>query len=93
MVLLLELAPGDPLLSPQLHAREWFQTVDHPYLPNRLLGGFLWRMSPDGPAWDRRAALLGEHNAEVLGELGYAAEEIEGLRAAGVIGDRYPDPA
>ncbi len=50
-------------------------------------------MSPDGPAWDRRAALLGEHNAEVLGELGYAAEEIEGLRAAGVIGDRYPDPA
>jgi len=87
------LTPGDPLRSPQLHAREWFQAVDHPNLPNRLLGGFLWRMSPDGPAWDRRAALLGEHNAEVLAELGYDAGEVEALRDANVIGDRYPDPA
>ncbi len=86
------LAPSDALLSPQLHAREWFQAVDHPYLPDRLLGGFLWRMSPDGPAWDRRAALLGEHNTEVLIGLGYSKRDIEELRIAGAIGDRYPDP-
>ena len=87
------LAPGDPLLSPQLHAREWFQAVDHPFLPDRLLGGFLWRMRPDSPSWDRRAALLGEHNDEVLLELGYAPDEIARLRRADVIGNRYPDPA
>jgi len=28
---------------------------------------------------------LGEHNDEVLGSLGYGAEEIEKLKAAGVI--------
>jgi len=64
--------------------------VDHPYLPNRLLGGFLWRMTPDGPAWDRRAALVGEHNDEVLSELGYTQKEIAELQERDVIGDRYP---
>ena len=84
------LGSEEPLLSPQLHARQWFQTVDHPHLPNRLLGGFLWRMTPDGPSWDRRAALVGEHNDEVLRELGYAPGEIDELRQRDVIGDRYP---
>ncbi len=61
-------------------------------MPNRLLGGFLWRLAPDPPSWDRRAALLGEHNREVLHELGYADTEIDALAAGDVIGDRYPDP-
>jgi crotonobetainyl-CoA:carnitine CoA-transferase CaiB-like acyl-CoA transferase len=33
----------------------------------------------------RRPQLLGEHNVEVLGELGYAAEEVAALRAQNVI--------
>ena len=37
----------------------------------------------------RHAGLVGEHNAEVLTELGYEAASIEELRAAGVIGDKY----
>ena len=84
--------PEGPLYSPQLHERGWFQSVDHPYLPNRLLGGFLWRLAPDGPSWDLRCGLLGEHNREVLLELGYADAEVGALAESDVIGDRYPDP-
>ena len=37
--------------------------------------------------WHSRAApLLGQHNALILGELGYAPEEIEALAAEKVIG-------
>ncbi len=84
--------PEGPLLSPQLQTREWFQAVDHPFLPNRLLGGFLWRLSPDQPSWDLRCGLLGEHNHEVLREVGYTDPEIDKLAEANVIGNRYPDP-
>jgi len=84
--------PEGPLFSPQLQEREWFETVDHPYLPNRLLGGFLWRLQPDPPSWDLRCGLLGEHNREVLHEVGYTDPEIDALVESDVIGDRYPDP-
>jgi formyl-CoA transferase len=33
----------------------------------------------------RRAPKIGEHNEEVLGELGFSASDIDGLRAAGAI--------
>ena len=85
-------SPEQVLLSPQLHAREWFHTVAHPYLGERLLGGFLWDVAPDAPSWDLRCGLLGEHNAEVLTELGYGADEIRELQRHDVIGDRYPEP-
>ena len=85
-------SPEQVLLSTQLHAREWFQTVAHPYLGERLLGGFLWDLEPDPPSWDRHCGLLGENNTEVLTELGYSAEEISDLARRDVIGDRYPLP-
>ncbi|MFC0435238.1 formyl-CoA transferase [Kutzneria buriramensis] len=39
----------------------------------------------DSPVEITRSPLLGEHNAEVLGELGYDPTELQRLRAAGVI--------
>ena len=36
---------------------------------------------------ERAAPVLGQHNAEVLAELGYGPEEIEALTAEKVIGD------
>ena len=39
----------------------------------------------DSPVEVERSPLLGEHNDEVLGELGYSAADVEQLRTAGVI--------
>ena len=82
-------SPLSVLADAQHTARGWIETVDHPIAGPHQFAGFLWRTAPDGTSWDRYAGLVGEHNAEVLAELGYEAASIEDLRAAGVIGDKY----
>jgi len=47
--------------------------------------GFPARASATPPRIDRPAPLLGQHTAEVLGELGLSREEIDRLAAASVI--------
>ncbi len=81
--------PSAMLPSPQLQARGWFHPVAQPYLGTRLLPGFLWRMEPDTACYERPSAMVGEHNAEVLAELGYSGAEIEHLRAVHAVGERY----
>ena len=41
----------------------------------------------------RRAPMLGEHNAEILAELGCTAADIRALQEQGVIADRPPGAA
>ncbi|MDP6606688.1 MAG: CoA transferase [Dehalococcoidia bacterium] len=79
--------------SPQLNAREWFNTVEHRYTGSRILNGFLWTTTEHPPSWDRACGLVGEHNDEVLVELGYSGDEIAALAEKGVIGDRYELPS
>ena len=67
--------PEDLAKNPQLKARQWFQDVGHEALdgtirypgPPYRLAETPWRIS-------RRPPGLGEHNAEVLGELGSSRE-------------------
>jgi crotonobetainyl-CoA:carnitine CoA-transferase CaiB-like acyl-CoA transferase len=72
---------------PPLLARGFFEVTEHPVGPPARQSTLPMRLS-DGPArFHRRPApLLGEHNHEVLGELGVDAVELAGLEAAGIIG-------
>jgi crotonobetainyl-CoA:carnitine CoA-transferase CaiB-like acyl-CoA transferase len=78
--------PQDLARCPHLEAREYFQEVDHPVMGRIKVPYRLWSM-PDAPAVYRRSApLLGQHNAEVFGEmLGLDSDRMSALAAKGVI--------
>ena len=77
---------GDLYDCPHLREREFFVPVEHPVAGPAEYPGLGPRLS-DGPYQPPAPApLLGQHNAEILGqELGMAAEDLVCLRAAGVI--------
>jgi len=76
----------DNLASAQLASRDYFQRVEHPELgetitypgPPVVLSETPWRFVG-------RAPLLGEHNAEVYGELGVSPDELQVLAERGVV--------
>jgi crotonobetainyl-CoA:carnitine CoA-transferase CaiB-like acyl-CoA transferase len=71
--------------DPQVIDQRAVVTVEHPgHGAVSMLGSAL---HVDGAPLPVRAPAprLGEHNAEVLGELGYSAAEIDQLRARGVV--------
>ena len=72
---------------PQLAARNFFEVVDHPVIGRSRYSTLPMRFSR-GPErlHQRHAPLLGEHNAELLGELGLTRSEIDALEADGIIG-------
>ena len=72
---------------PQLAARGFFEDVDHP-VNARTPHSTLPFTSTRGPGriHHQPAPLLGQHNHEVLAELGLSDKEIDDLEAHGVIG-------
>jgi benzylsuccinate CoA-transferase BbsE subunit len=82
--------PREILASEQLAARGFFTDVADPVRGTlRMPGAFARTTGADaagsGVAIRRPAPRLGEHTAEVLGELGIATDEVERLRAEGVL--------
>jgi crotonobetainyl-CoA:carnitine CoA-transferase CaiB-like acyl-CoA transferase len=74
------------LFDPHFKARGQFDIIDQPLLGKRPVQRHLAAKSRRWEAKGRRhAPLLGEHNDEVLRELGYSDEEIASLREQGVI--------
>ena len=72
---------------PQLQSRGYFEVVEHPVLGEARYSTMPMEFS-NRPVRRpmRHAPVLGEHNAEILGELGLTADEIGVLEAKGVIG-------
>jgi crotonobetainyl-CoA:carnitine CoA-transferase CaiB-like acyl-CoA transferase len=85
--------PASPVLDvrqalehPFTAALDMVEEVHHPSLgPLKVLGQAV-KLESSRDDWLRRPPpLLGEHSAEVCRELGYGADEVEGLLADGVI--------
>jgi crotonobetainyl-CoA:carnitine CoA-transferase CaiB-like acyl-CoA transferase len=72
---------------PQLISRGFYESVDHPANPQARYSTLPFKLS-DGPdvLHCRPAPLLGEHNREVLEQIGLTQSEIDALEADGVIG-------
>lgn len=67
-------------------SRSYFQAIDHPAAGPLLYPGYPFRIHAGDKMNPRRPApLLGQHTEEVLREIGCGPEEIEGLRAQGVV--------
>jgi crotonobetainyl-CoA:carnitine CoA-transferase CaiB-like acyl-CoA transferase len=73
---------------PQLEARGYYERVEHPLTGPHRYPGWPFTMTP-GPSRQHRSAppMLGQHNEDVLRELGLSDDELAELRALQVIGD------
>ncbi len=79
--------PHDQPDLPQLAARGFFEELDHPVIGTSRYCTLPMRFSR-GPEkmHERHAPLLGEHNRELLGELGLSPSDIDSLEADGIVG-------
>ena len=80
------LSPQQALDHPQVQALGLLQATDYPGLPRPapVAAVPIW-MSATAPVARQRPPQLGEHTDQILDELGYAAADIDALRAASVI--------
>jgi crotonobetainyl-CoA:carnitine CoA-transferase CaiB-like acyl-CoA transferase len=73
------------LTHPQVMAREMMMDVKHPNIPNLKVPAFPVKFSETKTTARYHPPLLGEHNNQVLQELGYSEEDIEQLKNKNII--------
>ena len=73
--------------DPQFQARETITSVEHPVLGPVRMPNVVARLSKTPGRVATAGPGLGEHNCEVLGELGYGPSELAELVQAGVIAE------
>ena len=77
--------PIEVVNDPQTLANEYIIEVDDPVLGKTKQVGFPWVFSETPASVRRLAPELGEHNEEILLDLGYNRDDIPGLRRDGII--------
>ena len=86
--------PRELFDDPQLKARGFFETVDHPEAGTHPYPGPLAKFSATPVHIRTPAPMLGQHNAEVFqGIVGLSDAEYQALHAAGIIGESYTEDA
>ncbi len=81
----------DPRLvhdQPQLAARGLFEWVDHPVIGTHPIPTLPFRMEGTDRWIHRHAPTMGEHNREILSDLGVTDDELERLACDGIIGTK-----
>jgi crotonobetainyl-CoA:carnitine CoA-transferase CaiB-like acyl-CoA transferase len=76
--------------NPQVQARGLYEESTHPVAGTHLISTMPFRWTGIDRWIHTPAPTLGEHNAEVLRELGLTDDEIAKLEADTIIGDRLP---
>lgn len=76
-------SPLEVIDDPQVLANGYFAA--HPSNPSARLATAPMQFDDEAVEVRRAAPGLGEHTDEVLGDLGYSADDLAGMRAAGVI--------
>jgi crotonobetainyl-CoA:carnitine CoA-transferase CaiB-like acyl-CoA transferase len=77
--------PSEVANDPQGLANNYFVEVDHPEEGKTKMVGWPWDFSETPASCRRMAPKIGEHTVEIMGELGYSAEEIRELKEKGII--------
>lgn len=72
-------------LDPHVRLREMFTKIKHPKIGEVEITNQAIKMSETCPYVRCSSPLLGEHNMEVYGELGFSREEIENFAEQGVL--------
>ena len=76
--------PAEVFHSPQQRERGFYIPIDHPATGTLDYAGLPFHLT-ETPERVTRAPMLGEHNQEIYGQLGYSPEDIVDLARAGVI--------
>ncbi len=76
--------PGELLDDPHFRERGFWTEIDHPVAGRLPYPGAPFHLA-ETPWQPGRAPLLGEHNQEIYGRLGYGREDLVRLRQGGII--------
>ena len=76
---------SDVVVDPQVLAREMMVDLPHPRVPDLKVPGNPLKLYDTPPNYRRRPPEHGEHNEEILTDLGYSKEDLAKLKEEGAI--------